>query len=1007
MRYILAVLLVILFIFGSFKIELTKPPSAGVPISPPFLAQKTPWADSIFAKMTLEEKIGQLFNVAAYSNKGEKHLKEIEELIQKYKIGGLTFFKGGPVKQAKMTNHYQSLSALPLMIAIDGEWGLAMRLDSTLKYPWQMTLGAVKDPELIYQMGMDMARQFHRLGVHVNFAPVVDVNNNPENPVIFARSFGEDRENVAEKGIAYMQGLQAGNILACAKHFPGHGDTDTDSHISLPVVNHSPARLDSIELYPFKKLIEAGVGSIMSAHLYLPQLTPGQKVASSLNAKIIDTLLKQKMGFQGLVFTDGLNMGGVAKYQESAEIDLQALMAGNDVLLLSQDVPAAIQRIKAAIDEGTLSVERIEKSALKVLKAKEWLGLAKYKPVQVEGLTTDLNQKKDRFLIRQLVENSLTLLRNQDELIPIRELKDQRIISLALTEEGVSYRSFQQSLNLYAQVDTLAYKSLSVSQQKKLMDTLLDYDKIIVSVHKSNKNPWVKAEINTEFKNFINILRLRKSTALVLFANAYNLNDFLAARHVDALLLAYQNSRDAQELSAQLLFGAIAAKGRLPLRLSEKMPFGQGQTNSKLNRLKYTLPEEVGLKSEDLALVDSIVMEGIYEKAYPGAQVLVAKSGKVVYHKAFGSHTYENKREVKKNDLYDLASVTKITSTLLAIMRLDGEGEISLDDKLGKYLKMVRGTDYEQLILRDILAHQAGLASWIPFYNKTLHHGMPRYDLYSEDSSKTYSVRVAEDLFMKKAYVDTIFYRILFRAKIDPDKGYKYSDVGYYLLKEMVEEMTGENISDYNQAVFYQSLGMNYTGFLPREKFPLSQIIPTEKDNIFRKQLIHGDVHDPGAAMLGGIGGHAGLFSNANDLAKLMQMYLQNGVYGGQPYLREEVIEEYTKCQFCVDSIPTNKEENRRGAGFDKPQLHGEPGPTCECISFKSYGHSGFTGTYTWVDPEEELVYIFLSNRIYPDAKNSKLVKLNIRTRIQEQIYTSIHNMKFRNSQTSHNLNKP
>jgi len=1005
LKYLHAFLVVALFFLISFGFKLSEESSSRE--LPPYLEIPTPWADSLFAAMTLEEKIGQLFNVAAHTTKGEEHRKELEALIEDYHIGGLTFFRGGPMAQAKLTNHYQSLSKVPLMIAIDGEWGLSMRLDSTIKYPWQMSLGAIQNDSLLYEMGLDVAAQFRRLGVHVNFAPVADVNNNPDNPVIFARSFGEDRQNVAQKGVAYMQGMQDGGILACAKHFPGHGDTDADSHITLPIVNHSPSRIDSIELYPFKSLIQAGVGSMMSAHLYLPQLTPNKKVASSLSSTIIDTLLKQKLDYRGLVFTDGLNMGGVAKYQESSEIDLQALLAGNDVLLLSQDVPAAVKRIKEAVESGELSLERIEASALKVLRAKEWLGLNRMEPIQAEGLLEDLNQADYQFNKRKLVENSLSLLRNKKKSLPINDLKDQRIISVALSEEGVGYRTFQESLNRYAKVDTLAYQTLSVSAQKKLMDSLLDYDHIIVSLHKSNKNPWVKADLNTEFKNFINILRLRKSVSLVVFANPYSLKDFLAAEHVDALLMAYQNSYDAQDLAAQLIFGAVEPKGKLPISISKKIPLGLGNSMEGLDRLKYSMPEELELNSEDLAEIDSIVYEGIRAQAFPGAQVWIAKSGKVIYNKTFGKHTYDGQHKVKPTDLYDLASVTKIISTLPAIMKLDGEGELSLDDPLGKHLKMVKGTDYEHLILRDILAHQAGLASWIPFYNKTLHHGLPRYDLYSTDSSETYSVRIAENLYMKKAYQDTIFYRILHRAKIDPNKGYKYSDVGYYLLKEMVEEMTKTGISDFNQKHFYRHLGMNYTTFLPREKFPLRQIVPTEQDQVFRKQLIHGDVHDPGAAMLGGVGGHAGLFSTANDLGKILQMYLQEGSYAGKNYLKAEVLKEYSRCQFCVDSIPYSEEENRRGAGFDKPQVHGEPGPTCECISFKSYGHSGFTGTYAWVDPEEEVVYIFLSNRVYPDATNKKLVSMNIRTRIQEVIYNAISHQKYPKVETTLNLNKP
>lgn len=967
------------------------------PEMPPFLMIETPWADSIHANMSIDEKIGQLFSIAAYSNRSDKHKEEILSLIEKYKIGGLTFFQGGPVRQAKLTNTYQTASEIPLMIAIDGEWGLSMRLDSTVKYPWQMTLGAIQDDSLIYKMGLQVAEQFRRLGVHVNFAPVVDVNNNPKNPVIFARSFGENKENVARKGIAYMKGMQDGGLLANAKHFPGHGDTDKDSHKTLPVVNHSMERIDSLELYPFKQIIEQGIGSMMTAHLYLPQLT-SVKTASSLTTEIVDTLLQQKMGFKGLVFTDGLNMGGVANFQTSEQIDLQALIAGNDILLLSQDVAKTVELIKESIATGKLSLETINQSSLKILKAKEWLGLHRKDTVEIDGLYEELNQPKYDFLNRQLTEASLTIVRNKDNIIPIKQLANKKRVVLSLTDKGISTEAFQNALNLYAKVDKITMESLPVAKQKTLLDTLLSYDEVIVSIHKSNKHPWVKAKINTEYKNFIDILRRKKKVSLVLFGNAYGLKDFLAADYVDGLVVAYQNSEAAQELTAQLLFGGIEANGKLPVSASKTLKAGMGVSSAKAFRMKYTMPEELDIKSEDLRGIDSIVMEGMNKNAYPGAQILVAKKGKVIYHKTFGSHTYNDKRSVQKTDLYDIASITKITSTLLALMKLDSEGKLSLDDKLGKLLKKTRGTPYEELALREILAHQAGLAAWIPFYNKTLIKGQPRYDIYSTEQSEKYPVRVAENFYMIKEYQDTIMYRILYRAKVKEKKEYKYSDVGYYFMKEIVEEKVKMPIEEYNAKTFYEPMGIDRLTFNPRDRFELNDIVPTEHDKYFRRQTIHGDVHDPGAAMLGGVGGHAGLFSTANELAKIMQMYLDDGVFQGERYLAEGKVGEYAKCQYCEGDVPKDQEENRRGAGFDKPQFHGNPGPSCECISYTSFGHSGFTGTLAWADPTEEVVYVFLSNRVYPDANNKKLLSLDIRTRIQEVIYNAINNSKNRNS---------
>ena len=969
----------------------------------PYLENQSPWADSVLAQMTVEEKIGQLFNVAAYSNKDAAHQAEVLKQIKEYNIGGLTFFQGGPHRQAKLTQIYQDSAKIPLMVAIDGEWGLSMRLDSTMHYPWQMTLGAIEDDQLIYKMGVDIGKQLKRIGVNVNFAPVVDVNNNPNNPVINARSFGESKERVARKGIAYMKGMQSQGVLATAKHFPGHGDTDSDSHKTLPIIKHNKERIEDLELYPFNALIDQGVGAIMSAHLYLPAYTGKEEIASSLSKSVIDTLLRQQIGYQGLVFTDGLNMGGVANYQKSAQVDLQALQAGNDILLLSQDVPAAVEAIKEALKKGTYTEAQLNASVARILKAKEWMGLNKGVNIEPDGVIEDLNSSSYQVLNRELIAASLTVLKNKQNILPIREL-DQKIAVLSLAPEGVSYKPFQKSLNQYTKVDAFHYAQLPVAEQKGLMDKLLEYDLVIVGVHLSNKSPWVSYKINNEYKNFLNILRSKQKVIIDLFANAYALNNFIAASHADGLVVSYQNSKDAQELSAQMIFGAIEAKGTLPISLSPDFEKGMGDIVPSIQRLEYSIPEEVGIESADLMGIDSIVIEGLEGGAYPGAQVMVAKDGKVFYQKNFGVADFEDSIAVNDELLYDLASVTKIASTVLAIMDLEGKGKLSLDDPLGKHLKWVRKTDYETVTLREMLAHQAGFVAWIPFYLETIVEGKPNFDVYSRAYSKDFPYQVAEGLYINKHYAeDSIFYRIVHKAKVSEDKEYKYSDIGYYFLKEIVEEITNEAIEEYNQENFYSSMGMNRTTFRPLEKFDSSEIAPTEDDKVFRRQLIRGYVHDPGAAMLGGVGGHAGLFSNANDMMKSMQMYLQGGIYGGKRYLEESVLEEYTKCQFCVDSIPMADNDNRRGAGFDKPAPHGQPGPTCDCISFASFGHSGFTGTYVWVDPDEDLVYIFLSNRVYPNADNKQLVKLNIRTRIQEKIYDAIHNANWRSAQSALN----
>ncbi len=946
---------------------------------------KYDWADSVLKTLTLEEKIGQLFMVAAYSNKTEAHKQNIINLVEQHHIGGLIFFQGGPARQAQLTNLYQSKAKVPLLISIDGEWGLAMRLDSTISYPRQMQLGAIQDNELIYQMGQDIAQQCKRVGIHVNLAPVLDVNNNPKNPVIGSRSFGENKENVAQKGLAYIHGMQDAGIMANGKHFPGHGDTDKDSHKTLPAVKASKERIKQLELYPFKKAFDEGLGSVMVAHLNIPALDSSEQIASTLSKKIVTDLLKKELKFNGLIFTDALNMKGVSSYFKPGEVDLKALLSGNDVLLFSEDVPKAIQEIKNALNQKLISEKEINRRCKKILIAKQWAGLDQKsnQTIELNKLYEDLHKTSYNAQRRKLIEASLTLVQNKKDLVPLKRLDTLNIASVAL---GTSSEDvFQKTLKLYAPCHTVQKQSFSSpTESTKLVESLKEYNPIIVTLHGTNERSYKKYGLQKTHIDFIEQLAKSKQVILNFPANPYGLNQFDKISDIASILVSYNDNDEHQKFSAQAIFGGLPITGELPV--SNK--FFNSSTGIKIKnqtRLNYANPEDLGINSKQLTYIDSIVEKAIRTKAMPGCQVYVAQKGRVIYNKSFGHHTYDSLIKVQNDDLYDIASITKITSTLMCMMHLQGTGEFSLDDPLSSYIPdIVDTTDYKDLVFRQILTHQAGLKPWIPFYYRTLlRKGKgPNPKYYSNQFDDDHDIRVAENLYISRHYVDTVF-RTITKTKINEKKKYRYSDLGFYFGKEIIELITNIPIEDYVQNLFYKRLGLVTTTYLPREKFGLQRIVPTENDKLFRQQLVHGDVHDPGAAMMGGIGGHAGLFSNANDLGKIMQMYMNWGKYGGEFYLKTDVVKEFSTTQFAQN-------DNRRAIGFDKPTMDGSSGPTCSGISNKSFGHSGFTGTLAWADPDKELVYVFLSNRIHPNANNKKLINTGVRTRIMKVIYNAI-----------------
>jgi len=957
-------------------------------IDPPFLKYlHHPWVDSVINTLTTDQKIAQSIWIAAWSNKDSSHINSISETISKYGIGGLIFFQGSPEKQALLINHYQKISKVPLITAMDAEWGVGMRLDKAEKFPFQLTLGAIRNDSLIYQFGEKVAEQCRRTGININLAPVADINNNPDNPVINYRSFGENRENVASKAVIYMKALQDNGIMATVKHFPGHGDTDVDSHSDLPVIKQSRERLDTLELYPFRKLIDEGAGIIMTAHLNLPSLDSTVNMPASLSQMIIKNILKDQLGFRGLVMTDAMNMQGVTRYFKPGEAEALAFRAGNDIIEYVSDIEATLSEINNDLKLKRISGEEIDQKCRKILALKYWARLNNPQVIDTANITEDINSGKIRAQIHDLYASSLTLLRNEQNIIPVKNLGDIKIATVAVNK--VQATVFQNRISKYKNSDNYFIDPHKKNEIKELINRLADYDLVITGIYGTDQRPGRNFGLTPELENLLENLVMKTNCVVITwFGNPYALNKLECLKNAGGLILTYQENKYTEDLAAQLIFGAIGAKGSLPVTINETWPYDYGLITPGNIRLQYGLPENAGLSSDFLnEKIDSIINIGLNSKAFPGCEVMASRKGIVILHHTYGFHTYDSTISVSENDLYDLASLTKIAATTGGLMLLNSEGIFNPEGTLEQYLPYFRNSDKAKLKMTEILAHQAGLAAWIPFWQATIKkNGKYKKRLYSTTFSEKYPLKVASDIYIRKGYSKKITKTI--KNSSLGEKKYLYSDLGFILSPCIIETLSGEKWYEYITNNIYRKLGADDICFNPYLKYPPERIIPTEYDSIFRRQLLHGTVHDEGAALLGGISGHAGLFATGNDLMKLIEMYRRMGSYGGEQIIDQNVIRKYTSVQF-----PENG--NRRGLGFDKPLLNNhkvlpENSNTAISSSMSSFGHTGYTGTYVWVDPEFELSYIFLSNRVNPTRNNNLITELNIRTNILQVLYDSL-----------------
>ena len=931
------------------------------------------WVDSVYTSLTLEEKVSQLF--INWVSPEQSDFNVIRKLVEEDKIGGLIFSIGTTNSHIEWLNKFQTIAKTPLLVTMDAEWGPSQRLTDVFAHPWNMTLGAIQDNSLVRDISKRMAEQNKALGIHYNFSPSVDVNNNSKNPIIGNRSFGEDPNNVYLKAKAYIQGHKDAGVFTSIKHFPGHGDTDKDSHKTLPVINGDIKRLNNVELYPFRRLIEDGIAeSIMLAHLSVPALD--KKYPSSLSYKTVNNLLRDDYEFNGITITDALDMKGVLQ-DPNINVDLRAFEVGNDIILMSTNVSQGVKLISESFKKGKISESRLSSSVKKILSLKAKSNLKNFKNISTENILSKVNTSKDTLLYSKAMSSAITLVKNTNNILPLTNNKKYLHVAFGENDRG---DHLYDKMNKYLNVDTYTNDDITPLFNKT------KYDGILISYHGSSKSPYASNIIPKEIVEKINSISVNNNVVLNLFLNPYSLNSFKSIENFESIVIGYQNNMISQEVLADLLFGVSSFKGKIPVS-NNFFKVNHGLTFNKKNIIGFSRPSYEGFDTARLSYLDSIAKNAIDSMMTPGIQMLVSRNGKIVYNKSFGYHTYEKVNKLENNHVFDLSSITKILATMPLVLQEFDNKNISLETNLSELFPKKKLNEKASISIKEMLSHYARLRPWIPFYEETLNRKeKPKSRFYKSNSKSTFSTPVSENLFLKSNYREKIFKSIV-DSELRDSLEYKYSDLPFYFLKFWFEDLYNKPLNILANERIFETLGLKRTMFNPHESISLEEIVPSERDDFFRYSKLHGYVHDEGAAMLGGISGHAGLFSNAYEVAIVLQAMIQKGSYNNQRLFSENSFNTFNYCYYCDN-------DNRSGVGFDKPQVEGKHGSTFGGVSMNSFGHYGYTGSIAWADPDEEIIFIFLSNRTYPTRENTLLQTSNIRTRAQEIVYKSLIDSK-------------
>ena len=951
------------------------------PKPPEFLDGPRDVVDSLMATLTMEQRVAQLLMVPIYARTDTAGWGEAERWTRDLGLGGVICMQGGPDHQRVRLKRLQALASVPLMVSSDAEWGLGMRLDSTRSFPRAMTLGATRNEELVRMFGQVVGQSLRATGVHVNFAPVVDVNSNPINPVIGSRSFGESVEWVSKLGQAYADGLQDQGVLATAKHFPGHGDSDSDSHATLPSILHDRARLDSVELAPFQHAFDHGMGGVMVAHLDVPGLDSTQAQPSTLSPAIVDTLLRQEMGFQGLAFTDAMSMKGFADFAGERRRIRDALKAGNDILLFPGDPVAAIEEAMLSMADGTLDTLDINTKCRRVLLAKLWTNAGETVP----ATGTTWEPKHAELVHRELLAQSLTMLPGHTSYPKTWSATKGRAVMLDLANHAKSCAPLETQLAKHlgegwTMSRHVVGKDGSGLGKREVQSALAQATHVLVTAsemsHRPSRNFGVQPEGLARVAALLDEHNLDPRNIMVVWmGNPYALPEFVALQpHVAGILVAYQDDERTCHAVADAVAGVTPIGGKLPVTPFDT-PWREGDGLDLNGAMRLGRPVEGRLTFWDgpNTQVDSLLKHALNKRAMPGARVVVAHAGQIVVDHTVG--TLDGTHPTTPDAVYDLASITKVAATGNALMHMAGFGLLDEDGQVHDLLPGLTGHPLGTRSPRELLSHQAGLASWIPFYRSALEDTT---GAFCDAPDSSCHVPVSPGMFMEEAYLDTIWNTIL-DAELDAPGVYRYSDLGFYMWDKVLSTW-GMNIEDWVVNHVAGPMGWQSMRYRPLENgVPVTNIAPSEWDREFRECKVRGTVHDPGAAMMGGVACHAGLFSNAYDLAELAETWRRGGVFKGIRIVPEEVLGKWASRAFADG-------DNRRGMAFDKPALEPDSGTTCDLASWESFGHSGFTGTLVWVDPTYDLVYVFLSNRTYPDASNKTLLRLDTRTEIQRVV---------------------